>query len=159
MLYFLILITAVIQATILNVISIGGAKPDLLLIIVVFAAFYTDGWFSAAKAAIAAGLLKDVLSASAALDTVLFPICGAAVSLFFTKFYFHKERLPARFLAQLLASAFVLFMHIAAFPSGTAGAGAAVSSGIPAVLYTSFAAIPAFSVLTQIPGLRKKYAA
>lgn len=75
MLYsFIIFMAAIIQVTLLDSFKIFGVKPDLLLIIVIFAGlFFNLKW--AFALGIFAGILKDSLSASSfGINTLLFPL-------------------------------------------------------------------------------------
>lgn len=70
--FLLIIIFALLQATLLNYINIFNIKPDLLLVSVVISSLYFDPVW-ALSLSIFAGILKDILSANTlGMNTVLF---------------------------------------------------------------------------------------
>lgn len=150
MVYVVVLITALAQATAANLITVANIKPDFLLILVVFVAL-RKGPLNAGIVGITAGFLKDVLSAGAFLNTLAFGACGVLASLFAERFY--KEDVFTGPLIVLAGSVFVSIAYLTWFwhwdypPSIFV---LAVRIGIPAALYTALVTLPVFFVLKRI---------
>ena len=112
MLYLITILIAICQVTLVNAISIGNIKPDLLLVWVIFVAL-DKGAVKAAMAGILAGFLKDVFSAGAFINTLSLPACGIAAGLVTEKFYIVKEKLSVQLL--IVFAACVLDVIVQAF--------------------------------------------
>lgn len=160
MIYIIVILTALFQATLAGLIAIGNIRPDLLLILVVFMAI-RKGPLNAAVIGAAAGFLKDILSTGAFLNTLAFPICGIAIGLFVQRFYqaptrrdwMNKEKVFREPAIVLAASVFISFVYLAWFSQWNyppSIAILAVRVGIPTVLYTALAAPPVFFALNKL---------
>ena len=115
MLYLITILIAVCQLTVINVISIGNIKPDLLLILVIFVAM-KKGLVKAALVGILAGFIEDIFSTGAFINTLAFPVYGILVSLLKEKFYFVKEKLSVELLiivAVCIVDSIVLYTSFA----------------------------------------------
>jgi rod shape-determining protein MreD len=145
-----VILTALIQATAANLITVANIKPDLLLIVVVFVAL-RKGCFKAAAVAATAGFLKDALSTGAFLNTLVLPIYGILTSLFAERFY--KKNIFMDPLIVFAGSIFVSVVYLAWFSHWDYPPGIfllAVRIGIPAALYTALAGLPLFFILKKI---------
>jgi len=78
-LFFIIIISALLQATLVNYFRFFWVKPDLLLICTVLASLaYPSGWGIALS--FWAGALKDILSGTnAGMSTLIFPAYSLAI--------------------------------------------------------------------------------
>jgi len=148
MLYFIVFITAVLQITAVNMISIGGIKPDFLLILTVFIAIKKD-LIRALCVAVLAGFLKDIFSTGAFINTLSFPAYAVLTGVLCRKFYFSPDALMSKLLIVFAVCAIDSAVQIFCFsnmvypPSALA---LIIYVGLPGILYTSLASIPVFSV-------------
>lgn len=133
MLYLIIFITAILQATLFNAIAIANIKPDLLLALVIFAGL-DKGCLQGAAAGIIAGFLADLLSTGPFVNTFVLAACGFSSGLFIEKFYFFKENIFVWFTVVFCASSISAIVNLAII-------GSALYTGIPAVLYTCLASV------------------
>ncbi|MDP2905455.1 MAG: rod shape-determining protein MreD [Candidatus Omnitrophota bacterium] len=74
-----IVISGILQLTLLNYFSVFGVKPDLLLALVILVSLRSPaGW--AVGLSLFAGILKDIFSASGfGINTLLFPLWSIAI--------------------------------------------------------------------------------
>ena len=150
MIYLIVLLTALAQATAANLVTVANIRPDLLLILVIFVAL-RKGALQAAAVGVIAGILKDILSAGAFLNTLVFPVCGILAGLFAERFY--KDNVFMDPLIVLAGSIFVSAAYMVWFsrwdypPSVFILAGRV---GIPTALYTALAGLPVFFILKKI---------
>ncbi|MFA5069046.1 MAG: rod shape-determining protein MreD [Candidatus Omnitrophota bacterium] len=87
---FIILLAGLAQASSFDYIVVSGAKPDILLIMVIFASLLLRGR-DAVKCALVAGMLKDMASSSIAGGYMLsFALIAVILNTHMNKFY--KER-------------------------------------------------------------------
>jgi len=158
MIYFIVLLIGFFQATLINFISIGNIKPDLLLISVIFIALYKNLIYSV-SVGILAGFLEDIFTTGLFLNTFILPICCFAVGLFVSKFNLHKDKILVQIAVVSSVSVFLSFAYLVWFsgwnyaPSLLA---LTVFIAIPTVLYNALASIPAFSLFKRLFGVVSK---
>ncbi len=150
MIYIIAVLLVFFEATFLNLIALGGIKPDLALILVVYAGLYKRP-LEALSTAVLAGVLRDILSAAAFLNTFLLAACAILVSLFAQRFY---QR------GKLVESTAVFFVSLAMSFSWLAwlsrrGLAPHVGAlfvfvGIPTILYTALVSLPFFHIARDI---------
>lgn len=149
MLYLLTIIIAILQLTLVNVISIGNIKPDLLLIFIVFIALKKGPW-KAAAVAVLAGFLKDTFGGLGVyVNTLTMPLYAILTGIAKEKFYFIKESFLVEFLAVMAVCALdsiVMIFYFSNWDYPPTFFTLIVYIAIPAVLYTSLVAIPLFSI-------------
>jgi len=149
MLYLITIIIAIIQLTIVNVISIGNIKPDLLLILVVFVALKRGPWVAAAIG-ILAGFMKDVFGLGVYMNTLAMPLYAILMGIVKEKFYFIKENFLTELLAVLaicVLDSVLMIFYFSNWDYPPAIFTLIIYIAIPAVLYTSVASVPVFSIL------------
>lgn len=112
----LIVCAGLMQATAFDYIGLLGTKPDLLLVIVIFFSL-SSARPLAVKAAIAAGLIKDITSSSI-LGSYTLSFLLIAVFLNYHQRKFYSERgttqIPVGFFSSFLVSLLVLLLNIIA---------------------------------------------
>lgn len=90
LLFLTIFLVGIIQATALDYLPVLGAKPDLLLICVIFLALYS-GQKEGIKAAIFGGLFKDITSTAVFGSNAFgFCLCALFLARFGNSFYKQK---------------------------------------------------------------------
>lgn len=152
MIYLAVFLIAFLQATAANLIAIGGIKPDLLLIFVVFVVL-RRGWAQAAMTGVLAGFLKDILSTGAFLNTLVFPVCGIGAGLFVEKFHIDKENAIVQFAITLSVSILIFLAYLAWFLNWDYPPHIltlTIYVGVPAILYTTLIAPFIFHTLKKL---------
>ncbi len=148
-----------IHITVLNYISISGFKPNLLLIAVVFLALFF-GSRVGLEAGIAAGIGKDMLAFDfLGINTLILALTGLAIGAMHAKFF--KESGFTRAAIVFFFSALSMFLHLFLYGliSNTVDISFvdyAASSILPVSLYSALAAIPVFSVLERVFGVKSE---
>jgi len=156
--YSILAALLLLHVTVLGHISICGFKPDILLIAVVFLALFFGSGVGF-EAGIAAGIGKDMLAFDyMGANTLALGLTGLAVGAIHTKFF--KESRLTRAVVVFFFSAFSMLVHLFLYnmmsKSGEIGfVDYTVSPLLPVSLYSSLAAIPVFSVLEGIFGVKK----
>lgn len=151
MIYLLTIIIAILQLTIVNFISIGNIKPDLLLVLVVFVALKKGPW-KAVAIGILAGFLKDMFSFGTVINTVSMPLYGFLTGIARQRFYFIKEGLLTEALVVLsvcVLDSVVMIMHFSNWDYPPSLLILIFFIAVPAVLYTCLVSIPIFSILKR----------
>ena len=150
MLYFIVVITAFFQATVINSIAVANIRPDALLILVVFAALHKD-MLNAVGIGLLAGLLKDILSVGPFINTLTFAFCAFCVSFFAGRFY--RQSRIAELLIVAAASCIVTAVYLFWFsrwPVPPPVFMLIMRVGIPALFYTVLASPLEFFILKKI---------
>jgi len=156
--YASIALFLIIHLVLLNRIEIAGAKPDILLALVVFVGlFFGSG--AGLEAGIAAGLGKDIFAfdyfgANAFLLGLVGVIAGAVNTKIFRESGFTRLLLVFFFCAfgmyaRVLLCRFVLRSESPNIPEYT------LFSVFPVSLYSSLVALPVFGYLTHVFGLKE----
>lgn len=146
-----------IHVTVLNYLSVFGFKPDLLLIAVVFLALFFGSGVGL-EAGIAAGIGKDMLALDyMGINTLSLGLTGLVIGVMHAKFF--KESRLTRAIIVFFFSALSMSIHFLLYSimSSSRDMGYvayAVSGLLPVSLYSALAAIPLFSVLEKVFGLK-----
>jgi rod shape-determining protein MreD len=146
----LILLAGLIQATSFDLIELFGVKPDVLLVITVFAAlsFYRK---DVLKCAIMAGIVKDATSSAVfGSYTLSFVVIALFIYVHQNKFYREKPstQVVLSFSAYIFVSICVLSINAAAyrqlifFYNG-------IGSSLKGAVYTCLAAPPVFLIVLK----------
>jgi rod shape-determining protein MreD len=103
LIFLTIFLTGLIQVTVLDYLALLGARPDFLLICVIFFALYFDK-STALKAAVLAGLFKDITSAALfGSNTLTLVLCVLFLIRYGSNFY--KQNIST----QILLSGFIYY--------------------------------------------------
>ena len=156
---YLILIAALfLQGGPLNYVKIFGAKPDLLLILVVFFGLFL-GPSAGLESGLAAGLLKDIFALDFLwINAVSLGAAGFIAGAINTQFFRESKR--ADFVCVFLFTIFSMSIHyaIVAIISNSLAFNFAeffMNSVIPAALYTAFLSIPIYLKLLSVYNLKE----
>ncbi len=156
--FFLLLIALFLQITILNHLKIFGAKPDIILICVVFFGLFL-GSSAGLGAGVAAGLLIDIFVLDFfGINALIYGVTGFLAGLLSTKVF--KESKKTEFAIVFFFTVFSMSLHfvlVSAF-SRSLNLGYLeyfYSSVIPAGLYTSIVAVPIFVKFIDMYGLKE----
>jgi rod shape-determining protein MreD len=152
---------ALLEVTVLPVVAIGRAKPELVLAAVVFFALYGGlamGW----KTGLIAGCIKDIFTSSVFGTNILFLwFLGSFFGYNFSKFY--RERASTQCLMTFVAViAYAVFYYVfLTFVKSARGTPVEIgivqllgTVGIPIAFYTAAIAPPLFFVLRKLFGIR-----
>jgi len=101
----LVVCAGFIQVGAFDYIEIAGIKPDLLLVIVIYISLACQGP-ETIKAAITAGIIKDVTS-SAVFGSYVLSFLALGLLLNYHQRRFYKERIPAQMMFGLCSYIFV----------------------------------------------------
>lgn len=154
-LYLTIVAILLIESTFLNMASIGGIRPDILLIFVIFVGFYSDRK-EALEASIAGGLLKGVMSVGSIAPSIVLLGFGGLVSNYCKNKIFKDHFLiQAAFLFLIAVSINAVQALLKIALENVEPAGATIYNGfMPALLamsiYTALAAPPVFFLLKKM---------
>ena len=156
---YLILIAALfLQGGILNYIKIFGAKPDLLLMLVIFFGLFL-GPAAGLESGLVAGLLKDIFALDFLwINVFILGMTGFIVGAINTQFF--KESKRADFILVFLFTIFSMVLHYAIvlvlsnsmaleFPEFF------MRSVIPTSIYTGLFSVPIYRWLLNIYNLRE----
>ena len=156
--YFMILLAFTLHITVLNYISLLGAKPDLMMICVVFFGLFAGGG-AGLEAGIFAGLLKDLFCLDfIGINTFIFGVSGLIVGTLNTKFF--KESKMTQLILVVAFTAFSMILHysfVSVF-SRSLGFGFSdylINSVFPTSLYTGLVSIPIFAKFTDMYAIRE----
>jgi len=156
---YLILCAALfLQGSILNYAEIFGARPDLLLILVVFFGLFL-GPAAGLESGLAAGLLKDIFALDFLwINAFILGMTGFLAGAVNTQFF--KESKRADFILVFLFTIFSMVLHYAivlVFSNSMAleFSGFFMSSVIPAAIYTGLLSIPVYPWLLNIYNLKE----
>lgn len=155
--YLLLFIMLVLQSTLLDYIKIFNAKPDLLLLLVIFFGLFFGGALGF-ETGLAAGLLKDILSVDIfGVNTIILALTGLMTGLLSPKFF--KESKLTQYLLVFMLSTLSMFaryfidlyiskityINLSEYLSGQI---------IPASFYTSLVSAIIFPILIRRYGLK-----
>jgi rod shape-determining protein MreD len=154
--YSALLLALVVHMTVLHYFRIFGAKPDLLLLLVIFFGLFL-GARMGLEVGIIAGLLKDIFAFDIfGVNMFVLGITGLLAGILNTKFYRESMATQATLvfsfsvfsmvLHYVLASSVLKFVNLSLFDY-------LGSSIIPAGIYTAIVAMPLFPKLIEIYGL------
>lgn len=156
--YLIILMALALQAGILNSIKIFGAKPDIVLISVVFfALFFGSG--TGLESGLVAGFLQDIFAFDFFfVNTLTLGLAGFIAGLASDKFF--KDSSRAVFLAVAFFTILSMSFHyiFVRFFSKTLAVGYPeffMSVVIPAGLYTGFVSIPLYKIFVNTYNLKE----
>lgn len=156
--YAILILALWLHMTVLNYFQVFGAKPDLLLICVIFFALFF-GESAGLATGIAAGILKDIFALDFfGINAFILGLTGFLIGAMNTKFA--KESRSAHLFVVFLFTIFAMSFHyllFAAFskPVGMVFFGYLFSSVLPAAVYTSIIAVPIFTKLIDMYNLRE----
>jgi len=153
--YAALVITLIIESTLLNFFKIGGIQPNLMLILVVFLGLYSH-WLEALEAGIAAGLLRGAFSTGPVGISVI-AFGGCALLAAFVKNKVYRENFLTQIIITLLIALFlctaILLARIAVKDFFSAGIDlfAALTRTVFLIsLYTSLFSPPVFYFLRAL---------
>lgn len=153
-LYAAIIITILLESTILNLIEIGNIKPDLMLILIIFVGLYSN-WRESLEAGVVGGLLKDVISVDTiGVNLILLGLCGLLASYCKNKVF--KENLITQLILTLILAMGInilgLFIKIVTKDTGLANIEPRhiASFLMPICLYTALFSPPTFFCLKRL---------
>ena len=156
---YLILAAALfLQGGLINRIAICGAKPDLLVMCVIFFGLFL-GPTAGLESGFAAGLLKDIFALDFLwINAVILGAAGFIAGAINTQFFRESKR--ADFICVFLGTIFSMSLHygIAALISNSLSLDFAeffMNSAIPAALYTALLSIPVYLRLLNIYNLKE----
>ncbi|MDO8524909.1 MAG: rod shape-determining protein MreD [Candidatus Omnitrophota bacterium] len=156
---YLILAAAIfLQGGLLNYVKILGAKPDLILICVIFFGLFL-GPAAGLESGFAAGMMKDIFALDFLwINAFILGITGLTAGAVNTKFF--KESKRADFVFVFLFTVFSMALHyaIVLLLSNSMSFGFSeffVSSVIPSAFYTAFVSIPVYVKLLDIYNLKE----
>lgn len=156
--YLIIIAALFAQITFLNYIKVFGAKPDLMLLCVVFFAIFL-GPAAGLEAGIVSGILQDTFALDFFwINTFVFAVTGLMVGALNGKFF--KESKRMEFIIVFFSTAFAMACHfmLATFFAKSNLLGFTdylFSSIIPCGLYTGLAAIPVYSQMIRVFDLKE----
>ena len=156
--YMILFAALLLQGSILNHAMILGAKPDLLLIAVVFFGLFL-GPAAGLESGFVAGLLKDIFALDFLwINAVIFALTGFLAGALNTKFF--KESKRADLIFVFLSTIFSMALHytVASLLSNSMALGFGeffMTSILPTAAYTSLVAVPVIAKLLNIYGLRE----
>jgi rod shape-determining protein MreD len=156
---YLVLFTALfLQGAVFNHLRVFGARPDLLLIAVVFFGLFL-GPGAGLEAGFAAGLFKDIFALDFFwINAGIMGITGFIVGMLNTQFF--KESKRADFMLVFIFTIFSMSLHyaIAAILSNSIALNFReffISSVIPTAVYTGLVSIPVCVKLLDIYRLKE----
>lgn len=153
-----VFIIGVIQTTLLDYFSLLGAKPDLLLIIVIFSAIYFQEGLGL-KTAIIAGLFKDITS-TAIFGSNTFGFCMCALLLAHYGNYY-KPRISTQVLLSGILyyaiTTMVLFINYQAWDNPPINLSTYFWMMFKIAIYTGVVAPISFFILSKIFKVRLIY--
>jgi rod shape-determining protein MreD len=156
---FLLLAAALFfHILVLNKIKIFSARPDIILIIVVFYALFF-GKTLGFQAGLIGGFLKDLYAFDIfGINTFILALAGFAIGALNASFY--KESPFIQFLVILTSSLFSMLAHYALISLTLKPLGLNISEyfwniAMPASAYTALLAMPIFYKLIQVYGIRE----
>jgi rod shape-determining protein MreD len=156
-LYILLVAALLAQLTVMHLIKIFGAEPDLMLIIVIFFGFFF-GAGAGLEAGVAAGIMKDIFVIDFfGTNAFVYGTSGLLAGLVSGKL--NKESRMSQFVLGALFTAFSMSIHYILVSILSKGLALGyteylVSSILPVSAYTGLIAIPCFYKLTHLYGLR-----
>lgn len=157
--YLLLSASLILQLTVIDYIKIFNAKPDLMLLLVIFFGLFF-GSSVGFETGFAAGLSKDILSVDIfGINTLTLGLTGLTVGILSPKFF--KE---SRITQTALVFAFALFFMLAHYIFNSFISKITYISFseylfaliIPASLYTSFISLTIFPILVSRYHLEEK---
>lgn len=155
--YFILALGLLLHLTVLDRIMIFGAKPDLMLIPVIFFGFFL-GRNAGLESGFVAGLSKDLFALDIfGINTLIFAITGFLAGLLGTQF--SRESKRTQFLVVMLLTAFSMMLHFAIVSVLSKRIYLNIgeyftASVIPACVYTGLVSIPVFIKLMDLYRLR-----
>lgn len=156
--YLLLLLILFLQVTVMDRIRMFGAKPDTMLIYVVFFGLFFGSGIGL-ETGIAAGLLQDLFALDFfGINTLILGITGLLAGALNTKFF--RESRMTQSLLVLFFTAFSILLHYAVVsnflgPSVLRPAEYILFPMLPACVYTGLLSLAAFPVLMGMYGLRE----
>jgi len=157
--YLLILAALTLQLTVLGRVRILGAKPDLMLTLVVFFGVFLGGR-RGLEAGLAAGLLLDIFALDYFwLNTFTFGITGLLAGVLGLKVI--RESRMTQTLLVFFFTIFFMTFHFIIASNFSRSANLSLAeltrvSILPSAVYTSLVSIPIFSKLTGLFNLREE---
>jgi rod shape-determining protein MreD len=148
--YAILFLFVAIEVSVLDWAQISGAKPDLVLILVMFAGLFL-GPSRGLETGIAGGILKDLFSAGLfGMNAFVFGLTGFLIGVLNNSFF--RESDMNRFFLVFIASVFAMALRYAAFLFVTKNvnitfADYLATSVLPVCLYTVIVAVPVFRKL------------
>ena len=108
--YIAILSAFFIQILLGDIFSSGALRPNIMIIITIFFALFTNKKFGCETGAVS-GMLLDIFSVRFfGLNTILFAFCGFIVGKYRTKFY--RDSVITHFIITFIVSFFILSFYI-----------------------------------------------
>ena len=156
--YLILCIALFLQGGVLNYAKIFGAKPDLLLIAVIFFGLFL-GPAAGLESGFAAGLLKDIFALDFLwINAVILAATGFVVGAVNTQFF--KESKRADFILVFLFTIFSMALHYAIVSILSSSMALDlrdffIGSVIPAAIYTGLVSIPVYMKLLDIYKLKE----
>ena len=147
-----VLVAGLLQSSCLHFIAVLGIKPDILSIVIVFITLFI-GKESALKAAIVAGLFKDVTSSALFGSHVFSLFLSVLILVYFSGHIFKQKILMQVVICSLfyLLSTLIVLLLNSIIPGGSgAGLGVYFPLLLKASFYTGIIAPPLFLVSKQI---------
>jgi len=156
--YLILALALFLQGGMMNYFEVLGAKPDLLLIAVIFFGLFL-GPVAGLESGFAAGLAKDVFALDFFwVNAVLLGITGFLVGIINTQI--SKESKRVNFVFVILFTIFSMSLHylLAVVLSRSVALGFAeffISSIIPTAIYTGLVSVPIYANLISIYKLKE----
>lgn len=142
----------------LGYIEISGAKPDILLVLVVFVGLFFGPW-AGLEAGIAAGIGKDVFAFDYfGVNAFILGVTGVIVGEINTKIF--RESRLTRLLLVFFFCAFGMYIRVFLYRFVFRSEGPDLSeytffSVLPVSTYSSLAALPVFGWLIRVFGVKE----
>ncbi len=155
--YLALILALFVHITFLNYIKIFSAKPDLLLICVVFFGFFLGGRIGL-ETGIVAGFLKDMFTLDAiGVNAFVLGAAGFLVGVLNTKFF--RESKVTQALLVFFSSAFSMMLHfiistLVFRPISLSMGEYLAGSVIPSSIYTTIVSIFVFSKFIDLYNLK-----
>lgn len=147
---FIIVILGLLQATILDYISIFNVKPDLVLVSMVITSLYSPlKW--ALVLAVFAGLLKDALALNTfAINTLLFPLWSFLIIKLSKKISLDNNFIPAALIFVIIVSHDIAMRLLCLFLGQFMSLGIFLRTAFLEALYTALIFPLVFKLLKMI---------
>jgi len=146
-----------IHLTFLNKLMIFGARPDLILIVVVFFALFRD-WRMGLELGLISGLLKDLFAFDLfGVNTLVLGVVGFSAGVMNAKLF--RESRMTQFISVFALAAFSMWFHYFVISFRSKGSYLITLSDylffsvLPASIYTALVSVPIFAKFIAIYNL------
>ena len=156
--YLILLVALFLQGGIVNYITIFGAKPDLLLMCVLFFGLFL-GPAAGLESGFAAGLLKDIFALDfLCINVVILGATGFIAGVVSTQFFKESKRMDFIFVFSFTIFSMLCHYAVVAIISNSMALDFSdffMHSVIPTAIYTGLVAIPVYVKFLDIYNLKE----